>query len=278
MGFWPAGLDRGGLSISARVALYAVFGSPIAHSLSPKMHNAAFLQHRPGHYYVPIESSSDKLPGDLEAFRRIGGMGANLTRPLKEGIVPHLADYTDRVARAKAANTIVWSSRGWLGDNTDILALSEKLPPGQGKSAVILGSGGVARASWVALSDRGYQVTVMARHPDQVWAGPVVVSWDWRFLDSGFDVLVNATPVGQQEEASVEVGDLPHLNKPVLIVDWVYTPRLTPFMKWAQLYPDAQLIDGLSLLIGQARWAWNVWFGQLAPEGIFEEAVRWQPL
>ncbi|MCL5971192.1 MAG: shikimate dehydrogenase, partial [Firmicutes bacterium] len=184
----------------------------------------------------------------------------------------------DRVTRSQAANTIVWNGSGWAGDNTDVLALSQMLPWGEGKTALILGSGGVARASWVALTDRGYHVTIMARHPERVWPGPTTIPWDWGALAWNFDVIVNATPLGQRGEESFDTSALPLLSQPITVVDWVYNPRMTPLLKWGQINADAQLIDGLSLLISQAKWAWMVWFGHMAPERVFEEAVKWSPL
>jgi shikimate dehydrogenase len=97
-------------------------------------------------------------------------------------------------------------------------------------------------------------------------------------LGGEFDVIVNATPLGQRGEESFDVLKLPPLSQPTTVVDWVYSPRLTPLLRWAQTNADAQLIDGLSLLIAQARWAWMVWFGHLAPDRVFEEAVQCAPL
>lgn len=242
------------------------------------MHNAAFARDKPGHYYIPIESAPPNLFSQLAAFRALGGVGANLTRPLKEWVLPYLVQQHDRVTRSQAANTIVWNGSGWAGDNTDVLALSQMLPWGEGKTALILGSGGVARASWVALTDRGYHVTIMARHPERVWPGPTTIPWDWGALAWNFDVIVNATPLGQRGEESFDTSALPLLSQPITVVDWVYNPRMTPLLKWGQINADAQLIDGLSLLISQAKWAWMVWFGHMAPERVFEEAVKWSPL
>lgn len=242
------------------------------------MHNAAFARDKPGHYYVPIESDPQQLSSQLSAFRALGGMGANLTRPLKEWVLPLLVQQSERVTRSQAANTIVWNGTGWVGDNTDVLALSQALAGGEGKTSLILGSGGVARASWVALAERGYHVTIMARHPERVWPGPTVIPWDWGALGGKFDVIVNATPLGQYGEESVDLLELPPLSQPITVVDWVYSPRLTPLLRWGQTNADAQLIDGLTLLISQARWAWMVWFGHMAPDRVLEEAVQWSPL
>ncbi len=276
-----AGPDRGsegGFDIRTGIDLYAVFGSPILHSLSPQMHNYAFRKYQCGSYYIPVEAGPDNFLQRLNAFHEIGGRGANLTRPLKSLIIPLLVEESDAVRRALAANTIVWTSAGWRGENTDVMALSDRLPAGHGARALILGAGGAARASWVALMDRGYEVDVMAREPRRVWAGPIAREWDLQYVNDSYSVIINATPLGQSGEPSWDVSKLPDLTSPTIVVDWVYSPRLTPLLAWAKAQSEGIIVDGLSLLIGQARWAWQLWFGQRAPADVLEEAVSWQPL
>lgn len=269
--------SKGGCDIRTGIDLYAVFGSPIGHSLSPQMHNYAFLKYQPGSYYIPVEAGPDDFLERLAAFREIGGRGANLTRPLKSMIMPHLVVQSEGVRRAEAANTILWTPGGWIGENTDVMALSERIPVSHGSKALILGGGGAARASWVALTDRGYAVDVMTRQPGRVWAGPDAREWDVQLLRDSYSVIVNATPLGQMGETAWDVSTLPDLTSPVIVVDWVYSPRMTSFLDWARAQPGSRIVDGLSLLIAQARWAWQLWFGQAAPEDVLEEAVSWQP-
>lgn len=242
------------------------------------MHNYAFLQYQPGAYYVPIETESQQLIPHLAAFHEIGGRGANLTRPLKSTILPALVAQSDAVQRALAANTIVWTPKGWVGDNTDVLALASYIPPAQHSRALVIGNGGAARASWVALVDRGYEVHVMARDPKRVWPEAIGLGWDLAQLCEGYSVIVNATPLGQAGEPGWDLTELPNLTSGTIVVDWVYSPRLTPFLHWAMAQPETMIVDGLSLLVAQARWAWNLWFGQPAPNGVLEEAIAWQPL
>lgn len=242
------------------------------------MHNYAFLQYQPGAYYVPIEAQAEQLLQRLAAFHEIGGQGANLTRPLKSTIIPALVAQSDAAQRAAAANTIVWTPKGWVGDNTDVLALSSYIPEAKHSRALVLGNGGAARASWVALVDRGYEVHVMARKPNRVWPEAAALGWDLRTLRESYSVIVNATPLGQAGETGWDVHELPNLTSPTIVVDWVYSPRITPFLQWARTQPETRIVDGLSLLVAQARWAWNLWFGQPAPHGVLEEAIAWQPL
>ncbi len=214
----------------------------------------------------------------LSAFHEIGGRGANLTRPLKSLIMPQLVGFSDAVRRAGAANTILWTSEGWVGENTDVMALSDWMPANVGSKALILGGGGAARASWVALTDCGYEVHVMTRNPDRIWPGPTAHGWDLQRLDNSYAVIVNATPLGQAGEPSWDVLTLPNLSSEPIVVDWVYSPQLTPFLSWGKSQSARAVVDGLSLLVAQARWAWQLWFGQPAPPDVLEEAISWQPL
>jgi len=252
--------------------LYAVFGSPISHSLSPQMHNAAFTAEEMSAHYLPVEVAPTKLMAALHGFRVLGGVGVNLTRPLKETIVPFLQDLSPAAEAAKAANTIVWRDDGWIGDNTDIRALTAKVEPwlGRGRRALVVGSGGAARGSMVALHHLNMEVWVASRSPSDFgdrWIplADMPTRRDW-------DVVVNATPLGQGgEDAWVYWPVLSPCQ--TVVVDWVYHPRETPLLEAADAL-HCPRVDGLELLIEQARWAWQLLFGRLGPAEAMRRAVQ----
>lgn len=250
-----------------------MFGHPIAHSLSPVIHNAAFRSRQWPYFYVPVEVKPEELFQKLDAFRVIGGRGVNLTRPLKEQVLAGLKGLSERARRTGAANTLSWTDDGWLGDNTDVGALYASLPvadTGSGQ-ALVLGAGGAARASAVALADRGYEVTVAARRPEQAnWASRVI---DWQDIGEKrpWAVIVNATPLGQQGEPPWD--RFPYIPSSAAVADWVYRPRQTPLLQAARAR-GARCIDGLSLLVAQAALAWEDWFGEVGPTAVMEAAVR----
>ncbi len=254
--------------------LYGVYGHPIAHSLSPHMHNAAFRVRGWRHWYIPIDCRPQELEEKLEAFRAIGGRGANLTRPLKETVLPLLTSGSSWVARAGAANTIVWTPEGWQGDNTDCQALLGQLSPAlPGAQALVLGAGGAARASVAVLRESGYGVTVASRRPT-AWPDVQWMAWEERLAPASWDVVVNATPVGQSGEAQSAAWPMPVEHGTV--VDWVYSPRRTPFLREAEQHPVA-VVDGLTLLVEQARYAWRLWFGEVAPaDPMWDATAPWQ--
>jgi shikimate dehydrogenase len=255
--------------------LFAVFGNPIQHSLSPLMHNWAFGRENRSAFYLPVSCAPNDLLRKLEAFRELGGAGANLTRPLKELIVPHLHRASSWVSSTGAANVLHWAGDGWEGENTDVQALIQALPPSRGlygRRALILGMGGVARATLVALQTLEYDVTVMARRPDRIAWDTSAIGWKWEVLRAPrYDVVVNATPIGQ-------IGEMAWPFEPVfdpgtVVADWVYRPNVTAFMRSARA-SGAICVDGLSLLVKQAALSWVSWFGAMGPESVMREAVK----
>lgn len=256
--------------------LFAVFGRPIHHSLSPQMHNAAFKYSDRPAFYFPVECSPAELSYRLDAFRQLNGRGANLTRPLKELIIPHLREKTPWVEKTQAANVVAWQEDGWIGDNTDVQALVAAIPPAAlsyfGGVAWVLGQGGAARASTVALQERGYDVVVFGRASTRpVWHDRWE-RWNYaKFLQPQCDVFVNATPIGQMGEARWPIE--PQFDVHTVVVDWVYRPNITPLVEKGRQV-GCTVVDGLSLLIEQAVFSWKLWFGYNGPYHVMKKAVQ----
>lgn len=253
--------------------LYAVFGSPIGHSLSAQLHNAAFAAEGIEAHYVPVEVRPEGLVAALDAFRTLGGQGVNLTRPLKETVLPYLRGITAVAERAQAANTLVWRDGGWYGDNTDVQALVDALTqriPRDARRALVVGAGGVALGTLVGLRPFDLEVTVAARSPGRLDQPVEPLTRLGENLP--WDVVVNCTPLGQTGEPDWPV--LPPLVPGrTVVVDWVYRPRRTALVQAAEAV-GCPVIDGLELLIGQARHAWTLWFGHPGPDGPMREAVK----
>lgn len=244
------------------------------------MHNAAFRQVGRVAFYVPVDVTVPELGRALAAFRVLGGQGVNLTRPLKEAVLrlPGVQPAADDpwVSRVQAANTLKWlpESNRWLAANTDAAALYGLLPAGQGRPALVLGSGGVARASVGVLQARGYRCWVAARRPLAVnWVtGAVeVVEWETALgLSVPWGAVVNATPLGQVGEPGFT--RWPAIGPGTVVVEWVYHPVETPLVAHAQAV-GATIVDGLTLLVEQAALAWRVWFGQDGPRAVMRQAA-----
>ena len=259
--------------MSSPLALYAVFGSPISHSLSPVLHNYAFQSRKRPAFYLPVECTPDQLGQKMDAFDKLGGHGVNFTRPLKEQVLPMLAARDVWVSDAGAANTVRITANGWAGANTDCEALFRLVPFAsvRGSEALVLGSGGAARASAAVLNRLGYRVAVAARRPEKCDWAHERVSWDDRLKPRGWRVVVNATPLGQLGESFLSEWPVPAPGG--LAVEWVYRPRQTQFTMLAR-GAGSVVIDGLTLLIEQAALAWHFWFGEEGPRDAMWEAVR----
>lgn len=251
----------------ATVTLFAVMGHPIAHSLSPRLHMAGFRAcHWAQCFYIPLDVRPEALTTALDAFAQLGGFGVNLTRPLKEQAfqAAWLARVDDWGRHTGAVNTLTKTQSGWAGANTDAPALVEALMQ-RGmtpRKALIFGSGGAARASMAAFHHLGVDTVVASRRAALSWAENVV-TWDQALEEAtGYDVVINATPLGQEREAGWP--RLPRWNDHPVVIDWVYAPRLTPFLISASK-AGALTIDGLELLVRQAGLAWREWFDRPGP-------------
>lgn len=254
--------------------LYAVFGHPIRHSLSPAIHNRAFSETGQGLQYISVDCAPHELSAKLEALRRLGGRGANVTRPLKETALALAAGTLDDwTTAAGAANTLVWQESGWYAANTDCEALYRRLKSTSSamRSALVLGAGGAARASAAVLQRLNYHVAAAARNPAACDFADERLSWSERVAPRDWAVVVNATPLGQTGEAQEAEWPIPAAGG--VAVDWVYRPNRTQFLEAAQAHGIAT-VDGLSLLVEQAALAWLVWFGYEGPREAMNEAVR----
>lgn len=251
---------------------YAVFGSPIAHSLSPRIHTAFARQTGIALEYLAIEATRDTFPAILTAS---GVAGANITLPLKEVAFAHCRSVSARARRAGAVNTLTRSDAGWHGDNTDGAGLVRDLTERHGvdlreRRVLLLGAGGAARGVAPALLDAGidalYVVNRNSARADALadaLGDPARVharGWDALPTLGEFDLLVNATSAGQ---TGTPLPPLPMaLAAPRSVaVDLAYGRAAVPFTAWARAAGCAQALDGLGMLVEQAAESFQCWHG-----------------
>jgi shikimate dehydrogenase len=265
------------LSGAARKA--GVMGWPIAHSRSPALHGWWLEQHRIDGAYVPMAVRPDQLATALRALPVLGFAGCNLTIPHKEAALA-LVDRLDPVARRiGAVNTVVVSADGTLeGRNTDGFGFIESLraaTPGWSAAqgpAVLVGAGGAARAILVALlDDDAPEIRIINRTAGRATAlaaefGARIRPVDWserREALAGAALLVNTTSQGMHGEAALDL-PLDRLPGDALVNDIVYVPLETPLLAAARARGNP-VVDGLGMLLHQARPGFAAWFG-LSPE------------
>jgi len=252
-----------------------VVGWPVGHSLSPRLHGFWLSEYGIDGDYVALAVKPEDLEITLRGLPDRGFRGVNVTVPHKQataGIVDRLDAAARRVG---AVNTIVVGADGALaGSNTDGFGFLENLKAGApgwkaaaGK-AVILGAGGAARAIAAALLDAGApEARIVNRTPAHAETlakdvGGAVAVTAWADRDAALDgaaLLVNATSLGMTGAAALDL-DLAMLPKQALVTDIVYAPLETPLLEAARARGNPT-VDGLGMLLHQARPGFEAWFG-----------------
>jgi len=279
--------------ITAKTQLVALLGYPLGHTLSPRMHNAAFQELGLDWCYLPLEVRPGRLEGALKGLVARRFRGANVTIPHKEKVLEFLDEASPAAQALGAANTILAEGEHLYGDNTDWIGFlralddaGERHPAGQ---ALVLGAGGAARAVVYALAREGWEVAVLNRTPERaealvealshsnpeasLRAGPLKRGKLKRELAAS-QLLVNATPVGMHphvDECPVPE-DVP-IPASVAVFDLVYNPEETELLKRAR-EAGAKAIGGLGMLLHQGAEAFRLWTGREAPLEVMREALR----
>jgi shikimate dehydrogenase len=244
--------------------LFAVIGNPVSHSLSPAMMSACFKALDVPALYAAF--CVDELEGDLNLLHQTGFSGLSVTLPFKEAAC-RLAQQIDETAREiGAANTLRRTTKGWEGCNTDWIGALRALSAAvevSGKSALILGAGGAARAVAYALQRAGASVTVSNRCNERGMVLCRQLKCDFIPLNSiqktakDFDIIVQCTSVGLGDAEGTSIVSGSFFKREMTVMDIVYNPRWTAFSIAAR---DAgcTVVSGLDMLLyqGAAQLEW----------------------
>ncbi len=265
----------------------AVLGWPASHSLSPRLHGYWLGELGINGTYRAINVEPEKFSGKLHALAAKGYKGFNVTLPHKEAALAAVDEADAEARRIGAVNTIVVGGDGrLLGSNTDGYGFIENLkanPAGldagaiiTGGPAVVLGAGGAARSVVAALDNAGApEIRVVNRTVEKARAmahdishdigrekGAAIGVFSWPEREkalTGAALLVNATALGMGGGTALEIA-LDNLPPGALVTDIVYTPLITPLLAAAARRGNPT-VDGLGMLIHQARPGFNAWFG-----------------
>ena len=262
---------------SAATAVYGVAGAPVAHSLSPAMHNAGFAAAGIDAIYVPFEAAG---AGDLmELARALGVRGLSVTAPFKESILDHVGGVDPVGRRTGAVNTLRAEGGGWRGLNTDVAGFLEPLEARGGVDGLrccVLGAGGAARSAAVGLAGRGGAVTVRARRPERAAEVAALAGGEAGALPpppGSWDLLVNATPVGTAPRVDDTPAPAAALAGGATVYDLVYNPPRTRLLRDAAA-AGCRTIGGLDMLAAQAVRQFEWWCGARPSPDVFLGAAR----
>lgn len=275
------------MAIDSHTQLYAVFGRPVRHSLSPVMHNAAFRESGIDAAYLAFEPES--IRDAVQSMKSLGIPGASVTIPFKIDILACLDDIDRHAAEIGSVNTLHNLGGSIVGYNTDgrgaVRALVESGVDIEGASCLIIGNGGSARSIGFSLVTHHASLLIAGRSTERARAlasdlggdpsavraigiqeiGPAVME--------GIDIIINTTPVGMADDAR-NIPIAPDLISPRhTVFDIVYVPRTTRLLLEASRR-KAHTVHGIDMLVYQGALQFELWTGQEAPVEAMFRAVN----
>jgi shikimate dehydrogenase len=279
--------------MTAATRLACLIGHPVDHSRSPLMHNAAFEAQGIDMCYVAFDVSHEELPAAIRGLRALGIVGANITVPHKEAVLP-LLDTVDSTARQiGAVNTIVNQDGVLSGHNTDIYGFLMALERGWGRGprgsrCLVLGAGGSARAVVAGLARaEAAEVWVFNRTLSRARElCAAVATWssvpchavgesELVTVAQQAELIVNATSVGMGESVKVSPIPVDILTRKHVIVDLTYGPEQTALIRGGRSVGGICL-DGLEMLVQQAARSYELWTGRMAPIDRMRDEVQYR--
>jgi len=262
--------------------VFGVAGNPIAHSLSPLMHNTAFRREAVNAVLLPLKV---RLLADLLALvRELPLAGVAVTMPLKQEVLPYLANMDPLTGRIGACNTLRTGADGKLyGFNTDVAGILrplEKRLSLKGARIAVLGAGGAARAAVFGLAERGAEIFVVNRTHEKAIAlakeAKAKALKHEQLSKTHVDVLINSTPCGMRGSRQALPLEENELNAG-LVFDLVYNPLETPLLKLAAKR-GIPVVSGMEMFVHQGARQFEIWTGKPAPEAdmlrVVELALR----
>ena len=285
------------MQVDGKTKVCGIFGFPVEHSFSPRMHNAAFSYLKLNYIYVPFAVPPQALAPAVAGIRALNLAGVNITIPHKEQVISFLDEITPPARLIGAVNTIVNQAGHLIGHNTDgagfLRALKEEMNfQPAGKKILLLGAGGGARAVAVALALAGAAQFTIANRPFEYAVNLARLikentniraeALPWLENEEGVpaevvaqaDLIVQATPVGMHPFEH-ECLNIPFscLRPAQIVCDLIYNPPQTLFLKRAAK-AGAKVKNGLGMLLYQGALAFELWTGKPAPAAVMREALE----
>jgi 3-dehydroquinate dehydratase/shikimate dehydrogenase len=254
--------------ITTQTRIFGVVGYPLKVTGSPRFFNTVFGLENIDAVYVPFPA--DSIDAFMKLIDELGVSGVSVTVPYKEAILPYVAEKSDVVEAIKACNTIARCPQGWMGTNTDTMGFSDSLLEFimrknlKGKKVTIIGAGGAARAVASEVYRLGAKALILNRTPlrARVLAAPYKFSWgalDNRgieLMEKFSDIIIQTTPAGTEGNAVRDPLEIYSFTGREAVMDLVYQPEVTPFLKRAA-DEGCPILNGYDMLLRQARYQYT---------------------
>ena len=258
-------------------AVYAVFGDPVAHSLSPVMHNSAFAQTGIDGLYLAIRVRD--IAAAVSGVRGLGIRGVSVTIPHKISVMEYLDKVDESAGKIGAVNTIVNRQGTLYGYNSDsagaIAALTRKCVI-RGKSAAVIGAGGGARAVGFGIKQEGGRLTILNRTWEKGEALAEDLDCEFRPLSETrrlpYDIIINATSVGMTPHTNSSPVNTELLESGMVVMDMVYNPLQTALLAAADKI-GCTIVDGVAMFVHQGAVQFELWTGKQAPVDVMRRVV-----
>ena len=280
------------LPLSGTTQIVGIFGWPVSHSFSPRMHNAAFRELGLDWAYVPFPTPPEKLGDAIRGFRAMGFRGANVTIPHKEKAIEFLDGLSPLSEKMGTVNTLYWEGDRLMGTTTDPWGCLENLRRAgfqpQNQDIALIGCGGAARAiSFAFACDHPEMpITVVFRREDGdqaqrlqrelIGKTQAAVSLfpleEFENRAGNFELVVNATPVGMHPNEGAVPFPTTRLHDGQCVLDIVYNPRRTQLLAEAQRH-GCKTVEGLGMLLHQGAKSFELWTGKQAPVDAMARAL-----
>lgn len=249
---------------------YAVIGDPIAHSLSPFMHETWFKENGIEASYIPVRVEPADLAKACESLLLMGASGFNVTLPHKQAIIPFLSGIDETAGSMNAVNTVIRKDRKFFGLNTDGDGFVQSLlttEPERDAKILVIGAGGAARGICFALSRANFENVTIANRTyrraeelaEETDASAMTIAEAEENLGN-FDIVIQTTSVGLAEDEALPLS-ISNMKSDALAADIVYNPIETPFLKAADA-KGCRTLSGVGMFVYQGAIAFEQWTGK----------------
>lgn len=261
--------------ITGKHKVYGVIGDPIAHSLSPVIHNELAKRMGKEAIYVPFHVTEQGLEHAIQGAYALNIKGLNITMPHKQELFKYITKVDDSAHKIGAINTLVYSEDGYVGYNTDYIGLRELLKENhiewKDKNVAIIGSGGAAYAAYVSVAEDAKGIHIFNRtlahaealkdHMGHYFDTPTFLYEQDAVCTETLDIVIQTTGIGMGKY----IGQMPDCTETVLknaqaAVDMIYHPTETAFLKYAKA-KGCLSVNGFSMLFYQGVKAFELMHG-----------------